>query len=82
LRQIIQLLICIQILREARRLKIRIGLPEIVAGELRARLRCPGQESPTEWPVGENAQIPSSGDLMSELSLIHLSVHCPTLRIF
>jgi hypothetical protein len=38
LRQIIQLPNRVQILREARRLEFRIGLAEIVAGELRVRL--------------------------------------------
>jgi hypothetical protein len=57
LRQIIQLLNGVQILREARRPEFRIGLAEIVAGELRIRLHCAGQEPPAERPVSESAQI-------------------------
>jgi len=41
LRQIIQLLNRVQILREARGLEFRIGLAEIVAGELRIRCMVP-----------------------------------------
>jgi len=57
LRQIIQLMNRIQVLREARRLEFRIGPAEIVAGEFCVRLHRPGQEPPAERPVSESAQI-------------------------
>jgi len=44
-------------LHEVRRLKFRIGLAEIVAGELRVWLHFPGQETLAERPVGEYDQI-------------------------